>query len=175
MHARVVQVAADARLPPSTLSVDEDAKPKERRSVGAPPSLSAVEGEATVVRRQPEELPRRDAQDRVFGERRRSHITAEQLRGSLGTNDTNCDEPRSVQVPPKHVVEARRSHKERLAAFECMHEEWFRKQKACTVPRAYDGVRLKLPPTDDNMRDLIGSFTSPCAPPPLVAVFWALL
>ena len=120
-----------------------------------------MDGEATVVRRQPEELPRKDAQDRVFGERRRSIVTVEQLRGVTSTcieADVNVAN-QGTREHAERLAAARRAHEQRVAAFERTHADWFTKQQACPLPKGHDGVQIKLPLDDDDITKLIKSFT----------------
>ena len=164
LHAHA-QGVADTRAAGKASAVGEDVKPKERRSMGALPSTPPTEGEAMVVRRQPEELPRKDAQDRVFGERKRSTVTATQLRGVSMEDDREdvVSEPsvKGMAEPAEGLAAAKRAHEARIADFERDNEEWFSKQKACAVPAGHDGVRLKLPLADDDISKLIHSFTCP--------------
>ena len=112
--------------------------------MGALPSTPPTEGEAMVVRRQPEELPRKDAQDRVFGERKRSTVTATQLRGVSMEDDREdvVSEPsvKGMAEPAEGLAAAKRAHEARIADFERDNEEWFSKQKACTVPAGHLGA-----------------------------------
>lgn len=133
----------------------DDMKPRERRSVGDLPTLL---GEATCVRRQPEELQRKNAQERVFGERRRSAVSPEEFRGVSSTA--------SVEHIGHEQAEAlRRAHDERLTEFQRSHVELFSKQTACVVPKGYGGIKLSLPASDEDISALIHSFTRPYALP----------
>ena len=145
-------------------TIMDDTKPKDRRSVGAVSTMPLAEGEATVVRRQPEELTRKHAEDRVFGERKKSTFTATQLRGV--SIDANLNLPSVDEMAQGCAADAKRAHEARLAEFDRMHEHWIGKQQACVVPKEYDGVKLNLPLIgESDVTALIRSFTNPYADP----------
>ena len=86
-------------------------------------------------------------------------MTAEQLRGvSLVLAPATPSQASEEQV--EGLAEARCAHEELLATFERTHSDWINQQRACTVPKGYEGLRLKWPLTEDGISKLVRSFTS---------------
>lgn len=132
---------------------------QERRSMGGTP---LAEGEAVVQRKADFEAPRQGAHERVFGGRKKSMISGAQLRGA----DLD-DETREVGVAEASATSAAaraaaaRAHREKLEQFDREQADWFSLKRACSVPSNYGGVRLRSPPTADDIDRMISSFTKP--------------
>ena len=55
-----------------------------------------------------------------------------------------------------------KAYEAKLAEFERgLCAEWVAQQRLCALPKAYDGVKLRTPPTEDDVAVLIRSFTAP--------------
>lgn len=164
---------------PAAAAAERPSRAERRSHETVPPP---PEGEAVMMRRRDssEEGARADAQERVFGDRRKSVISVEQLRGSTTPDSPTPPSLReSSSFRPtgrpggKHggvserqaaaaLEEARRAHAAKLREWDAANVHWVQQQQACHVPKGYDGLQLpRSPPTKEDIERLIGAFTNP--------------
>jgi len=136
---------------------------KERHSITTL-STPSVECEATVQRKSQVELQRMDAQERVFGGRRTSVVTARELRGVAVEEEAASESAPKMErrsSTADKAAAAQKAYDAKAANFDKEKAEWISRRDASVLPKGYEGVRLSTPPTDDEMTALIKSFTSP--------------
>ena len=89
-----------------------------------------AQGEATISRQRHEVEPRKDAQERVFGDRKRSVVTVSELRGLANPAASDGVLSRDASDQAVEAAEAaRRVWEKRMEAFDKTLTEWIALQK----------------------------------------------
>ena len=148
----------------------------DRRSVGSSPSPPVPEGEAVMMRKSRDshegggEVGRGSAQERVFGDRRKSKINVTQLRGG-DVDEGEGGSPSKIDASDEReaaaqLEAAKKLHAAKLREWDAKNAHWMQQGAASSVPKSYDGVRFsKMPPAKEDIEKLISSLTRPVRAP----------